>query len=98
MRLGFVLHLVADDRELVAADARDGVARAQRAGQAAGDGDQQQVALEVAERLVHQLEAVEVDHAGGDQALRAARAADRRAQAIEQSVRLGRPVRLSCSA
>ena len=88
-RLGFVLHLVADDRELVAAHARDGVTGAQRAGQAAGDGDQHQVSLEVAERLVHELEAVEIDHAGGDQALRPASAADRGAQPVEEERAVG---------
>ena len=43
----------------------------------------------MAERLVHELEAVEVDHAGGDQALRPACAADRRAQPIQQERAVG---------
>ena len=88
-RLGLVLDLVADDRELVAPDARDRVARPHGAAQAAPDGDQQQIAGEVAERVVHELEAIDVDDADGDQTPRAPRPADGRAQAVEQARAVG---------
>ena len=50
----------ADDDELVAADARDGVRRAHRGGQPGGEGEQDGVAGGMAEGVVDQLEAVEV--------------------------------------
>ena len=53
-------------RELVAAEAGDGVAGAQSRGQPRADRAQQQVAVVVAERVVDLLEAVEVDHQHGD--------------------------------
>ena len=43
----------------------------------------------MAERLVHELEAVEIDHARRDQPLGPARAADRRAQAVQQERTVG---------
>ena len=66
------------DRELVAADAGDGVRGAQRRGERAGDLDQQLVAHQVAEAVVDDLEAVEVEEEDGGQPLRlAARALHR---------------------
>ena len=52
---------VEDDPELVAAEARDGVARSERADQPLADGDQQPVADGVADALVDDLEPVEVE-------------------------------------
>ena len=83
-RLALVLDLVADDGELVAADAGDGVPRPHRIAEALRDGDQQQVAREMAERVVDELDVIEIEHADGDQPPGAARAADRGAQAVEQ--------------
>ena len=53
------------DRELVAAEARDGVLGAHAAAQALGDGDEQRVADAVAERVVDGLEVVDVDEQDG---------------------------------
>ena len=53
------------DGELVAAEPSDGVARAQHATQALGDGDQQLVAGSVTGAVVDGLEVVEVDEQRG---------------------------------
>ena len=53
--------VLAQDDELVARQARQGVARTQQRGQALGDGDQQLVADAVAVEVVDQLEPVEID-------------------------------------
>ena len=63
---------LAEDGELVAAEARDGVAGAGRGAQAARDARQQLVAGRVAERVVDELEAVEVEEEQADRAQRAA--------------------------
>ena len=80
--------------ELVAAEARDGVAGAQRATQPARDGDQQLVADVVAERVVDELEAVEVEEQDGD-AARPGRArcgaADRLVEAVEEQHAVRQP-------
>ena len=52
---------VEDDPELVAAEARDGVARSERADQPLTDGDQQAVADGVPDALVDDLEPVQVE-------------------------------------
>ena len=57
---------VEQDRELVAAEARDGVGRAHALAQALGDRDEQLVADRVAERVVDGLEVVDVDEQHGD--------------------------------
>ena len=49
------------DRELVAAEAGDDVVGAQHAAQPLGHGDEQPVAGAVPERVVDELEVVEVD-------------------------------------
>src|SRR3954452_20354107 len=66
-RLARAADVLDEDRELVAAQPRGGVDRAQAAAQALGDLDEQLVAGRVAERVVDRLEAVEVaeDHADG---------------------------------
>ena len=69
---------VEQDGELVAAEARDGVARAHARAQALGDRDQQLVADRVAERVVDGLEVVDVDEQDGDGRIGLARAPRRR--------------------
>ena len=64
--------VLAQDRELVAAEARDRLVPAQRVAQALGDGDDQLVAGGVAEAVVDDLEAVEVEEQHGDVAAAAA--------------------------
>ena len=66
-RDGLVVDARQEDRELVAAEAGDRVAGAQRVAQPLGDDDQQLVAGGVPERVVDDLELVEVDeeHGGG---------------------------------
>jgi hypothetical protein len=61
-----VLQVFAQDRELVAAEASDGVAGTKNCFDATGDRDQEFVARFMAEAVVHILESVEVDeqHAG----------------------------------
>ena len=62
-----------DNGELVAANTGEGVGRAQGAGEAFGDGAEQLIAGGVAEGVIHQLEAIEVEHdeAGAAAAARA---------------------------
>ena len=71
-RLAGVADVVEQERELVAAEPRDGVAGAQDGLQPPRDGDQQRVADVVAERVVDELEAVEVqEEHGGERPVRA---------------------------
>jgi len=67
--------VVEEDRELVAAEAGDGVVRAQLVGQAGADRRQQQVAGLVPVRVVDLLEAVEVEEQDGERARARAQAA-----------------------
>ena len=83
-RLVGAAHVLAEDHELVAADAGRGVAGAQDAGQPAGDRDQQQVPDLVAERVVDRLEAVEVEHEHADGLLAAPEATERLVEAVAQ--------------
>src|SRR5690349_19971065 len=61
IRLLLVVELVEQDRELVAAEAGEGVARPQARLEASGDSDQQRVANQVAQTVVDDLETIEVD-------------------------------------
>ena len=90
-RLARVGHVLQQDGELVAADPRDGVAGAQRGVEPARDRLEQPVAGLVAERVVDELEAVEVEeqHGGAAVAVAAARAAQRLLEPVEEQ----RPVR-----
>ena len=83
------LGLLDDDRELVAAQARDGVAGAGRRAQPFRDGDEQPVALGVAETVVDGLEVVEVEvqHGGRPPA------ADGSGQGVTEAVEEERAVR-----
>ena len=67
-RLALVRDGVEDDPELVAAEPGDGVAGAQARREPLPDRDQQPVADGVADALVDDLEAVEVEHDHGDRA------------------------------
>jgi hypothetical protein len=62
------LDVLEEDRELVAAEARRGVARAHARGQALGDLDENLVAGRVAERVVDRLGVVQVGEQHGDPA------------------------------
>jgi len=66
-----------EDRELVAAQTRAGVALAQAASDALRGEAQQRVARQVAERVVHALEAVEVEEQHGEALAVAPRGGDR---------------------
>ena len=68
--------------ELVAAQARERVVAVQQVAQALGDRAQQRVAGAVAERVVHQLEAVEVDAQQRELRAVARRGEDRLAGAV----------------
>ena len=72
-------HVLAEDRELVAAEAGHDVGRAHHRAQPVGDRHQQPVAGGVPEAVVHHLEAVEVEeqHRDALAALAAARASSR---------------------
>ena len=76
-----VHHLLDQQRELVAAEPRGGVGRAQAAAQARGHRGEQSVAGRVAERVVHDLEVVEVHEQERD---RAPLAGHRLLDAVEQ--------------
>jgi hypothetical protein len=82
-RVLLVVDVLAQERELVAAEAGDGLVPAQRVPQAVGDRGDQLVAGVVAEAVVDDLEAVEVEEEDGDVGAAAA------LQALE---RLGQPV------
>ena len=88
-RLAGVADVVEQDRELVAAEPGDGVAGPQGRLQPARDGDQQAVADVVAERVVDELEAVEVQEQHGPAGFRprppaALRAPEGLIQAVEE--------------
>ena len=88
-----VADVVEQQRELVAADARDGVARPQRRLQALRDRHQQAVADKVAERVVDELEAVEVEeeHRAAEVLALAPRAAQRQLEAVEEQRAVRQP-------
>ena len=79
----------ADRDELVAAEARDRVGRAQRGGQPRREREQHLVAGGVAERVVDQLEAVEVEREDRDVDALALPAGERVREPVERE----RPVR-----
>ena len=79
-RVLLVGDVLAQDRELVAAEAGDGLVPAQRVAQALGDRDDQLVAGRVAEAVVDDLEAVEVEEQHRDVAAAAALEALERAR------------------
>ena len=76
--------VVADDAELVAAEARDRVARAQHLGEPPGQQAQQLVAGAVAERVVDELEAVEVEEQHGDRRPAARAVVERQREAVHE--------------
>ena len=84
--------VLAQDRELVAAEPGDGVAGTDHAFERAGDRDEELVARVVAEAVVDVLEAVEVEERDADGRLRALAARDRLAEPVDeqQAVRAGR--------
>ena len=77
------------DAELVAAEAGQGVGLAQDALDAGGDLLQQEIAVVVAQGVVDGLEAVQVDHEQGQQAVLALGAVDGLAQAVLQQHPVG---------
>ena len=88
-----VLHVVDDDRELVAAQARDDVGLAHAFLDARRDRPQHRVARGVAVRVVHLLEVVEVDVEQRDPRAMALRARERLARtSCRNSARFGSPV------
>ena len=100
-RLARVADVVEQERELVAAQPGDGVVRAERTFQAACDRLEQLVAAGVAEAVVDDLEAVEVEEQHRGAALagwwRWARRIDWSRRSTNRT-RLGRPVSASWSA
>ena len=78
-----------EDRELVAAEARDRVAGTYRVAEAIADCEQQLVADGVTEAVVHRLEAVEVDDDDPDGAVVAGSACE----CVLHAIREQRPVR-----
>ena len=88
---GDVLHGFQHDEELVAAQARDEVARAHVAAQALRDFDQEGVAGGVAVAVVDLLEAVEVDEDAGELRAVAPRALDRLLERRREAHAVGEP-------
>jgi hypothetical protein len=82
-------HVLQQDRELVAAQARHGVFGAQAGAQPSRHFAQGRVAGGVPERVVDQLEAVEVEEQHGQHALRAAAARDGVGQALGEQEAVG---------
>jgi hypothetical protein len=92
---GGLVEVLDDDHELVAAEPREEVGVAQRAAERRADGLQELVADPVAERVVHVLEAVEVDEQHADAAAAALRVRDRLREALVQQHPVGSPVSAS---
>jgi hypothetical protein len=91
-RLGRLGEPLQQHRELVAAQARDGVAGAQRAGDPLGEGDEQLVADGVAEAVVDLLELVEVEEQQRAAVLRlAAGTPQRLLDAVNEQRPVGQP-------
>ncbi len=84
-----VLDVLDQDGELVAAEARDGVARAQRLLEARRDRGEQLVAGGVPEAVVDELELVEVEEEDGDRAVGAPRLAEGVLEAVEEEGAVG---------
>ena len=82
---------VPQQHELIAAQARQRVVAPQGAAQALGDRAQQRVAGGVAERIVDQLEAVQVEEQHREAAARARRGEDRLAGAVRKQHAVGQP-------
>ena len=82
-------HVAQHHDELVAAQARHGVALAHAFAQAVGHGPQQLVALAMAETVVHGLEAVEVEHQHASDAMGAPGVHQRLLEPVGQQVAIG---------
>ena len=87
--------ILQDQDELVAAHARHQIALADRGLQALGHGDQQIVADIVAEAVIDQLEAVEIEKGDREALAALAHRRQRRSSCWANSERLGRPVSAS---
>jgi len=83
--------VLAQGDELVTADARDGVAGAQRAAQPPRQGEQQLVADGVAQAVVDELEVVDVDEEHRRARATAPRPRDPPVEALEQQRAVGQP-------
>ena len=90
-RLVRAVELLAHDEELVAAQPRDGVGRAHRVVQPRRERDQQVVARLVAQRVVDELELVEVGEQHGDRAAVAPAAGERALEAVERERAVRQP-------
>ena len=84
-----LVRLLEQERELVAAEPGEGVARADRRGEAPRDLLEQLVAGVVAERVVHLLEAVEVDEQHGERLAGARRAGQRLVEPVAEERTVG---------
>ncbi len=91
-RVLLAIQIFGQDRELVAAQARDDVLRAQAGLNAARHGDQEFVAHGVAQAVVDQFEAVEVEEQQPELALRfCARASEHLRQVLLETLPIGQP-------
>ena len=97
-RLVRAVEVLADDEELVAAQPRDGVRRPHGVVEPRRQRDEQVVAGLVAERVVDELELVEVGEQHGDRPAVAPAARERALQPVERERAVGSPVSGSCSA
>ena len=82
--------LLVEQRELVAADARRGVAGPHELGEPVGDGDEDRVALAAAEGVVDRLEVIDVDQHHRDLPAHAAGTLERDRQAILEQRAVGK--------
>ena len=89
--VGLAFRADLDDREFVAADARDGVGLAHQAAQPIADLGDQPVAGIVAERVVDLLEAVEIEHQQRDLLAGAAIAGQRLIEPVLEQGAIGEP-------
>jgi hypothetical protein len=89
--LRLVPHPVEQHRELVAPEPRHRVAGPDAVAQAVADGDEEPVPRRVAEGIVDQLEAVQVEEEDGDRLPLAARAGERRREAVGEEVAVRQP-------
>ena len=84
------VEVLADDDELVSAEARDRVRRPGRLLQPVGDLDQEQIAGPVAEVVVHELEPVEIPEDDGDGAAVPMRTSESARQAVVEERLVGK--------
>jgi hypothetical protein len=90
-RAALVPYVLGEDGELVSAEARDRVSRAQRLLDPGGDRGEKLVTRGMAEAVVDDLELIEIEEEHRDGRLAAGRDRERVLEAVEEEVSVGKP-------